>query len=1381
MSKNAIHNFNLSIKNSADIKSSEHLKDTIIKELAKVSKEMSQHKDIIQVWQDQQSLNTDISNASINKGVVNTISEKTRNQTISEVFSTTNANIIVSTGEGANGNPSSFGTTSSVSETTKITSSAPIGGGVADTTGRMTLSSTESANTTSPILEAENDGLNLDSITTQVNANAGTQQTLTVPQILQANAGEPSIEAIKIEIEKKLNSAKELKDIEGIEYWTRLSKAFEEGKVATDFYDKPGEMRFTELYTSLKQSMAVTSQTFDWEDVREKMIKAIDANILNGKIPKNIRSHWENIQKQLKNDAINVANLFERYNELFLLLKEVKGLDDLPNTISITTKTKIYPNLSPDEFYAKIGKENVYVFLKKISDPKEVLGSGVNAGAVKIKNANASSFIVGESLEFVLDETFVNDSKFKKEDINWVVYKDSKKQGADFVNEGLSFSYNFDAPGIYKVEAYGKNSSANNKKDHSLAAFVQVEIIKQEIVITPPATIKEEFIRLPEGEQLFNIGLKNTAVKTLNPLKLYYQVEFIKAPKTSVFLEEQELNDEGTVKFFMRDLGKYNIKIYSKGQYSLKNEYLVTVIKNYVESIESVKNADKGIYLLSETSQKASFKVKEFKIKTATLQEKESVKWVIYDKNGKSYTPEGSKLEFENNDSQKPYLGKGESFDFFVPKEEGVFTVEAYIISKMRFNSESDSKQQITVKRPQITEAFWAFSGGSKKETSGFAGEFNHIKAKIPDYNNQTVRIYFYLNNVKTNHYCDVKTNNKGEIFKRINFDSNFENLIGFQNRKSAKIGFKLLGIQNSKPYQFKTSANYDSDTVLSVTKDKKILDIYFVYDGNRVKLEDEVPFGKKGASVTIVAKTQNMVGEEIVLSAHKKHQKPSFSHKAKVSPEGVATIGFTLMNLDKKLKIGTKTQYFAGVEGYPTRHLKDKVLTMIVGEGKIAFNTGTYSSRFDDNIDNIFDVEGGYVDDKDDRGGKTNMGITYKTYENFYNIYGKNKVVTEETHKNLSVAEAKKIYEVEFWNKIHGDEIYNESVALYIFDFSIHSGVYKAATVVQETLKNDLHVNITIDGGFGTGTLNAVNKVDSNLFYQKLDKNRRKFVENIIKNNPSQSKYKTGWENRLEKLKYKKEEYTINQKIESWLKKEYKTNSVKDKNSSIANLILEAYALNLVEFNPEGKLGAFDSGLGGTQDTFIKIKDGREIGNEYGDAKPKTKFDPTQENIPILETTLKIIQTNVKNWVDNNYTPKEPNKLKLGSFMVWNTSGGKRIAGALRPTKHGNKASAIDFNLSTFSNQKIDFSKSDAEKMVLEILQRLPKGDYGFGLPKQGNFFPLNTGLEEHSSYYRGIYNEAYTQLKSEEIKKEIKKRMKDNKIIVFPDYENHLHIQLE
>ncbi|GEM_PF-366059 len=1355
MNKKVIHNFNLLIKKTSSSQNSEDLTKTIIKELAQVSKEMNQHKDIVQIWQEQNAVNTVLNNPA-------NLSEE-------GVFGI----------HAADKTALSINNTSSVSQTPLFTqiSTASIGRGASDTTERIMMNSFTSAGNTLPVSEAENDIMN-DSIS-QIYQSIDTKQTLNVPQDLQLNNDEPSVEVIKAEIEKKLAEAAKANDTETIQYWTRISNAFNEGATVADFNGKPGEMLFTEMYAALKRSRisSVEIQNFNWESVRQKMIKAIDTNILKGSISKENKTRWETIKKQLADDKTNVANLFEQYDELFLLLKEVEGLETLPNTISITTKTKVYPNLSADKLYAAIGKENVYIFLKQVSETK-LTGSGVNKGAIKIKNANVTSFIAGESLQFFVDEAFINQKVNQKENINWIVYNTNTKKENIFKNEGTSFSYNFDTPGIYRIDAYGQSHTVKQKKGVKSTTFIELKIDDQDIVITPPATIKGEFTRPFVEEKVFKVSLKNTTVKSLNPIKLYYQIETTISGKSALISEERELDSTGIIKLTMPDLGTYKIKVASKDQYGLTKEFKTSVIQNEVTSIGLAENSsESNIFLLGIPNSKLTLETKTFKINPPTVDEKEDVRWMIYDANNKPYLASGFDLFENKKDPQRAYIHKWNSFIISIPQKAGNYTVEAF--SDRQKGAKSQCTYKFDVKEPQITEAYWAWSGGTKKTISGLL-ENNYINASIPHYNNQKVRIYFYLNDKKTNHFIDVMTNESGNIFKEISFDLNFQKLIGFQTRKNAKIGFKLLGIQNGKPYPFKSPANYDANTLISLTTEKKVLDVYFTYDGKRVKPEDEVPFGKKGAIVTLVAKTQNMVGEEIELKAHKVSQEPSFIGKAKVNSEGIGTTSFLLKNLDKKLKIGTTIKYYAGVEGYSTRHLDNKVLVMIVGDRKGLYKE-IYKSHFDENINHVFDVEGGYSDRKNDRGGKTNLGVTYETYKSYYKLYYKNKVVTEEMHKNLSFDEAKNIYRAEFWNKIHGDEIYNASVALYIFDFAINSGVENAATVVQETLKDSVFkLNVSVDGIFGTNTLNNINRVDSKIFYEKLDSNRKKFIENLIKKDPTQNANKKGWENRLKKLEYKKEEYSINQKIENWLKKEYKKSPVKDKNSSIANLILEAHALNLVEFNSEG-VGVFDSGLGGTQDTFIRIRDGKEIGNEYGDARPKTKFYPREEDIPVIETALKIIQANVKNWVDNNYTPKEPNKLKLGSFMVWNASGKNRIAGALRPTKHGNKASAIDFNFSTFSNGKIDFSKADAERMVLEIIQRLPNGDYGFGLPKQGNFFPVNNALTEHSTYYQGVYNKAYTQLKSIEIKKELERRMKYNKIIVFPDFENHLHIQLE
>ncbi|OHT44984.1 glycoside hydrolase family 108 protein [Flavobacterium tructae] len=1371
MSKNVIHNFDILIQNSADINSAEHLTNVMIKELAKISKEMSQKKDIEQLWQEQESQNPFVNNSNFSaEGGVNDTIAKTGSNTALSV----------------NNTPSVFGEARHTFDdirggagtipfgTTNVNTS--IGEGVADTIDSTMMSAVLSVNTTSPIFRVEDDTLNLSKgLTSQIYSGVEAQQMLTMPEKWQTN-GEPTLEAVKEAIRKKIEQANAANDRTAVEYWTIISKAFDENKGASvqDFDGKPNHELFTEMYATLKQSNSVTATpNFNWEIVREKMIKAIDTNILLGKISEGSKKRWKIIQQELQKDSTNVANLFEQYNELFLLLRQVEGLDDLPGTITITTKTKIYPNLSADRLYGKIGKEAVYVFLKEISY-EDVQGNAVKRGAVKIKNANTSSFIIGETLEFFLDETLIVQNGNKNDGINWIVYKKKKGKKYEetiFEDEGTSFSYNFDTAGTYKIEAYGDEYGANNKKSKKSFAFTEVKIVAQEIVITPPSIVKERLVRPSSKEVLFKTALKYPKVKSLNPLKLYYQIETKTNNKGTIISDEKELDSTGNISVLMPDLGTYKIKIISKNQYALTQEFEVSAIKNEVTSIGPIKGeSNKNVFLLGGSNKTFTLEAKTFKI-PPTDKEKQDVKWIVYDSKYNPYLTSGDIWYTEKDTPKRKHLHKWESFGISVPDKEGHYTIEAF--SDIAKGVDAKAVYKMEVQRPQVTEAYWAYSNDDKKETSGFSGEVNHVKAKIPGYDNQKVRISFYLNGSKApSYYNETTTNESGEINRIITFDDTFQRRFGIQEGKTAKISFKLMGIQNNRLYAFKKNASVNT-AVLNVVTGANITAAYFQYDGKRVTAKDEIPLSYSGGYVTIVAKTQNMIGKEIVLTAHKVDEIPIYRSKVKIDSEGNASATFKITRR-KGAKIGEKMSYFVGIEGHSTLHLGYKGLNMVVSNVTNTANTGTYKSHFDENMIHVFKVEGGYVDDKKDRGGKTNKGITFKTYESFYNLYGNGEAGTVEMHRNLSNTEAKKIYKIEFWNKIHGDEIYNASIAAYIFDFAIHSGVPNATKVVQATL------NVSADGVFGTSTVNNINRVDPKIFYEKLDKNRRKFVEDIIKKDPTQKVYEKGWENRLNELKYKREEYNITQKIESWLKKEYKKSPIKDKNSSIAALILEAHALNLVEFNSEGKPGVFESGLGGSQDTFIKIRDGIIIGSGKGNAKPN-KFDPTLTDIPIIETALKIIQSNVKNWVDNNYNPKEPNKLKLGSFMVWNNNGKDRIAGALRGSQHGNKASAIDINLSTYSNDKIDFSKPNAETMVLEIIKHLPKGNYGFGFPKQGNFFPNDEKLKHGKSEYNKVYNQAYHHLKSEALKKELQRRMDDKDIIiVFSDNPDHFHIQL-
>ena len=142
--------------------------------------------------------------------------------------------------------------------------------------------------------------------------------------------------------------------------------------------------------------------------------------------------------------------------------------------------------------------------------------------------------------------------------------------------------------------------------------------------------------------------------------------------------------------------------------------------------------------------------------------------------------------------------------------------------------------------------------------------------------------------------------------------------------------------------------------------------------------------------------------------------------------------------------------------------------------------------ANFDIAIEIILHHEGGYVNDPDDPGGETNMGITKRDFPHL-------------DIKNLTVHQAKAVYRDKYWNAVRGDRISNQEVANQMFDFAVNAGVNRATKVAQKIMK------ISADGIFGDQTLGNINSTDfvSNYkleritFYTKLAKRKtlRKFL----------------------------------------------------------------------------------------------------------------------------------------------------------------------------------------------------------------------------------------------------------------------------------------------
>lgn len=161
--------------------------------------------------------------------------------------------------------------------------------------------------------------------------------------------------------------------------------------------------------------------------------------------------------------------------------------------------------------------------------------------------------------------------------------------------------------------------------------------------------------------------------------------------------------------------------------------------------------------------------------------------------------------------------------------------------------------------------------------------------------------------------------------------------------------------------------------------------------------------------------------------------------------------------------------------------------------------------------IANTVRREGGYVDNPDDRGGKTKYGITEKVArQNGY----------EGDMKDLPLDFAVMVYKKKFWDIIHLDEIINPIMREFMFDACVHHGPRWAVRIAQRAYNALNKDTIMEDGVIGPQTVNALNieeyQQDLCVWYLLV---RGNYMYDIANNDSSQKTFIRGWGNRLEGL----------------------------------------------------------------------------------------------------------------------------------------------------------------------------------------------------------------------------------------------------------------------
>ena len=152
---------------------------------------------------------------------------------------------------------------------------------------------------------------------------------------------------------------------------------------------------------------------------------------------------------------------------------------------------------------------------------------------------------------------------------------------------------------------------------------------------------------------------------------------------------------------------------------------------------------------------------------------------------------------------------------------------------------------------------------------------------------------------------------------------------------------------------------------------------------------------------------------------------------------------------------------------------------------------------------------EGGFVDDPDDHGGRTNKGVT----QNVYYAWRSDHNLPRQDVRQISDQEVAGIYYERYWLSAKCD-VLRRKLDFAAFDTAVNMGPNRAIKILQEA------VGSTADGVFGPATKTACDRCDLGEAMINYCDIREGLYRTFAKR-PGQDKFLKGWLSRLNALRH--------------------------------------------------------------------------------------------------------------------------------------------------------------------------------------------------------------------------------------------------------------------
>jgi type VI secretion system secreted protein VgrG len=168
-----------------------------------------------------------------------------------------------------------------------------------------------------------------------------------------------------------------------------------------------------------------------------------------------------------------------------------------------------------------------------------------------------------------------------------------------------------------------------------------------------------------------------------------------------------------------------------------------------------------------------------------------------------------------------------------------------------------------------------------------------------------------------------------------------------------------------------------------------------------------------------------------------------------------------------------------------------------------------------------VFGHEGGIADDPDDHGGFTNMGLTLPFLNQMADpmkYVGHPAPWTRDDVEHMSRATAYQIYKDCIWDRNGYGNIKDVLVATKVFDQAVNMGEFWGEKLTQRAVNRlGYQPPLMADGNLGPKSFAAINSLDRTELLLAMRKTAEDYYEAIIKEDPTQEKFRRTWMSRAE------------------------------------------------------------------------------------------------------------------------------------------------------------------------------------------------------------------------------------------------------------------------